>query len=997
MKKYTASSLFTCVILLFLAFAPTKAKASHAAGGEIIYEWISDSTYRFFFKFYRDCTGIPEPPTQSICMYNPCTNFVKNVTMQKYTGMVPPGVPNGSPVSPGCSSSIYPTKCTDPSSSLPGFTEWWYTCVEPLPGQCDAWKFTVSIGARNTQNNIVAGNFHVETTFNNLYAQGNSSPYFSIKPIPFCCINQQFTYNNGAVDPNGDSLSNEVINPMNGSTCTGTAPNAGLIAQTPPISFPTNPLQTNNSYTISATTGSMSFTPSQAGPSTMTIRTKEWRNGILIGSIMRDVQVQVLTSCNFTPPTFPPIQNTNVTGGTLVGGQIRGCVGQQLQFDYFLTSTDPDAILLGSDNHDQSCPGSNTAYTNSKTNNVKGTFTWTPSMTQTGNFSLSVNLVDSTCRPPGILYSQTFTIPIFINGPVVASKDTSVCPGDPAQLSVSGLGAGNYTWSYLSGPTGSLNSTTIPNPVASPFATTSYLVTSGLTSYCLHNKDTVVVSTLPSPTFVPVSDKTTCPGVAITLDPQVTPDPGVTYSAKWTPATYLSSNATVVTTTTPLDNITYTVVISASNTQCKGFDTVVVDVLDGYKLSTGDTAICLGESVQVTITGDPRYTYEWSTNDNSGNTSISNTAIIDPSIKPTEVGVWKYYIKASYVIDAATNKKCPDSLSEFDIDVQPVPTVVVPADAIVCFGDTMLLGADVQPNTYSKYSYTWSPGQSLNDPNKINPIFTATATTTLTMTASTPAGCKGSDDITLNVLPSDFLFLSDDTSICPGESAQINTETVGLKSFMWANAEGMKQNNVLSPVVYPTTTEVYAIYGRDTNGCYDTQMVKVTVRPRAMIDLPESVKIYPGESYQMMPGGNGISYNWFPPVGLSDASVSNPVAKPEVNTRYFVTAVTESGCIANDTIDVLVAPDSYIDMPNAFSPGTKNVLKPIRLGDATLKSFTIYNRWGQKMYESSDMNQGWDGRYKDEAQPMGVYIYTIEAVTPAGRKFTKQGNITLIR
>jgi gliding motility-associated-like protein len=989
MKKYTASYLFTCVVLLFLAFAPTKAKASHAAGGEIIYEWISDSTYRFFFKFYRDCTGIQEPGTQTICAFNPCTNQSYNWNMDKYTGLIPPGVANGSPVSAGCSQ--YPGKCTDPGSSLPGYREWWYTTTQKLVGQCNAWKFTVSIGSRNNQNNIVVGNFHVETTFDNLAAQGNSSPYFSIKPIPFCCLNQQFSYNNGSVDPDGDSLSNEVINPMNGSTCTGTAPNAGLIAQVPVISFPSNPLQTNNTYVINAVTGLMTFTPTQAGPSTMTIRTKEWRNGVQIGSIMRDVQVQVLTGCNFTPPTFNPPTGT-VTGGVLVNGQIRGCVGDSLTFTYNLTSTDPTAVLLGYDNSNISTPGAKTSYANQKTANVLGTFGWRPGPTQTGNFTLSVTVIDSTCRPPGILLSQTFSIPIFINGPVKASNDTSVCPGDPVQLTVGGLGTGNYSWSYITGDMNSLNTTVGPNPVASPFSTTTYEVFSQATSYCSRSRDTVVVTTLPSPKFTAMADITTCPGVPVKLDPQYnTTDPTIIYSAMWTSNKYLNSNTALVPISTPLDDITYTVIISANNTQCKGFDTVLVDVLDGFKLTNNDTAVCDGASIQVNIIGDSRYSYTWITDDLSGGTSISDINISNPVITPGPIGKWVYTVRAH-------NDNCPqDSVSQFKIDVQPIPEVTVVDDATLCYGDTMRLGATVTPVYSSGYSYNWAPGQSLNDPAVINPIFTATGTTTLKLIVSTPAGCKDDDDITLTVLPSAFIFLSADTAICPDDEAHITMETVGLKSFFWAYADGLKDIKSLNPVVTPTTTQVYVVYGRDTNQCYDTQMVKVTVRPRAIVDLPSSVKIYPGESYQMMPAGNAVKYQWFPPVGLNDENIANPIAKPEVNTRYFVQGITEAGCVASDTIDVLVSPDSYVEVPNAFVPGNKSLLKPVHLGDATLKNFSIFNRWGQKVYESSNINDGWDGRYNGEAQPMGVYIYTIEAVTPAGRKFTKQGNVTLIR
>ena len=123
------------------------------------------------------------------------------------------------------------------------------------------------------------------------------------------------------------------------------------------------------------------------------------------------------------------------------------------------------------------------------------------------------------------------------------------------------------------------------------------------------------------------------------------------------------------------------------------------------------------------------------------------------------------------------------------------------------------------------------------------------------------------------------------------------------------------------------------------------------------------------------------------------------MVKPDVNTRYIVHATTEEGCGTSDSMDVLVMNDSYIDVPNAFTPGSgpNGTIKPVHLGTATLKSFMIYNRWGVKMYESKDINSGWDGKFNGEPQPLGVYVYTIEATTPTGRTFTKQGNITLIR
>ena len=306
--------VFASLLCLFFigGFSSNRAYASHAAGGEIIYVHISDSTYQFFFKFYRDCTGISEPGTVSICFYNNCTNTAFNRTMTKWQGTLPPdNRANGSSVSPGC--SAYPTKCETDTSKVPGYREWWYSWIETLPLKCNSWKFGVTISARNTpQTNIVPNLFYVETIFHSGVSWDNSSPYYSVKPIPYVCENQPFSFNNGAQDADGDSLYSEMINPLQTATCGATNTLAQLQNLNPPITFPGNPLQTNNQFTLNGFNGQMNFTATLGGTATLTIRTKEFRklsNGqrVEIGSIMRDVQVQVLP-CSTVPPKLDTVK-----------------------------------------------------------------------------------------------------------------------------------------------------------------------------------------------------------------------------------------------------------------------------------------------------------------------------------------------------------------------------------------------------------------------------------------------------------------------------------------------------------------------------------------------------------------------------------------------------------------------------------------------------------------------------------------------------------------
>ncbi|MBS1774307.1 MAG: gliding motility-associated C-terminal domain-containing protein [Bacteroidetes bacterium] len=982
MRKLHSFLLISFAILSF-ALTPNTAKASHAAGGEVIYEWLGDSTYRIFFKFYRDCTGIPAASNESLCISNTCTSSSLTVSMNQWTGPLPGGGANGDPVSAGC--SAYPNKCINPSSTLPGYQEWWYYYIYTLPFRCNNWKFSVAVSARNSTNNIPGGLLYIETTFDNNF-QGNSSPYFSIKPIPYVCVNQPYSYNNGAIDPNGDSLSTEVINPMDASGTCGPGTNLTLTTQVPPLSIPNNPFQTNVTFTCNAATGQMNFTAAQKGASVLTTRVKEYRNGVLIGWIMRDVQIQVL-DCSSTGPTFN-VDIASITGGSWASNRVNACVGQQLDYEFYLKHAQSKTILIIDDNHSLAIPAANITYTNQKKDSVRGHFTWTPTLADVGLKNFIVTAKDSTCEPPGIMLYYTFTVPIYTWAPTLAVPDTSVCPGETAYLTATG--GGNYVWSVLPGgsPITSLSCTNCTSPVATPLLATRYVVTSQASSFCPNNKDTVLVSVLPGLNFTPLKDTVTCPDNPVILDLKVNPPPGVTYKAKFSPSTYLDDSTKTAPKSTPKNTITYRVVLTSTANQCKGFDTVVVDVLTGFKILNPDTAVCDGAQVPIRATGDSRYTFLWKSTGLPG--SFSNPNILTPTITPIGIGTNTYTLVASYGV-------CKDDSTSVKIDLQPVPTVTVDADASMCFGDTMQLHSTVLPSNYN-FTLLWTPGAQLDNPNIANPIFKANQTNTLTLTASTPAGCKGSDDIKLTVYPAKFLYVNNDTAICPGEKAQLHLTTAGAKTFRWSPDLRISDVSSTDPIVSPAVTQVYTVTGVDTNACNDTVKVKVTVHPKALVDLPDSVRIYPGESYQMEPGGNCTYFSWFPPIGLSKATISNPVAKPDVNTLYNVTAMTEAGCTATAKVNVLVSIESVLDVPNAFAPGTDNgTFKILRKGDATLKSFTIYNRWGQKVFETSDINKGWDGKYKDEPQPMGVYVYAVEAVTPTGRVFTKQGNVTLVR
>jgi gliding motility-associated-like protein len=268
----------------------------------------------------------------------------------------------------------------------------------------------------------------------------------------------------------------------------------------------------------------------------------------------------------------------------------------------------------------------------------------------------------------------------------------------------------------------------------------------------------------------------------------------------------------------------------------------------------------------------------------------------------------------------------------------------------------------------------------------------------VTVTVTTPAGCIGIDSAHITVYPGNFANLTPgQAAICPGDSVQLIVS--GGISYHWYPSYYLSDTLSSDPIVHPTTTQYYYAIVTSDHGCLDTVGVDVTVYPAAVLNLGDSISLYPGESYQFNPETNCLTFSWFPYLGLSDAYISNPVAMPDVSTKYIVHASTEWGCTTVDSVNVYVDPGTLLAIPNAFTPGTgpNNELKIIKRGIATLNYFRIFNRWGNKVFETTNIDEGWDGTFNGASQPYDVYVFEVEAVTNTGKIFRKQGNVTLIR
>ncbi|MBL7717584.1 MAG: hypothetical protein JNL72_02010, partial [Flavipsychrobacter sp.] len=936
------SHLFAALLTL-LSFGQ-EAKATHAAGAELVYTWITGSTYRFTFKFYRDCSGAATAPLGvnqntatglRFCYYNSCNNVTGDVGAVRPALYPGTNVPNGTPVSLGCPG--FPTVCD--GGTIPGYEEWIYEADITFPSQCDHWTVYTSVNARNNSIDNLGQNpgskvLRVDATLNNAYAQGNNSPKFTIKPVPYTCVNTPFTYNNGAIDADGDSLSFELAYPLhnpnlqdNQGGCPGAAtvpidyaPNCTGCADT--FNNVDNPFATNYTFSLNPFTGQMSFTPIVQSENVVSVKVSEYRNGVLIGTVIRDLQM-IIRPCNVPPPDVI-VDPASVYVGTYINGQVEGCANQPMHFCFNAVSL-PNRILVVDDNHEFIDNNITVTYTNQATDTVTGCVDWLPTTADTGLHIFVVTVKDSTCEPPGIPITNTFTIPIHIwpaTEVLIMGPDT-ICPGELVNLIATG--GADYVWTVLpGGSVGSVNDPNADSVMVNPTVTTTYVVESTINTYCDKNRDTITIVVRQPPVFSLGPDFTTCVNNATQLNTNLVPVTGTNYSVTWSPSTYLDDPNS----NTPVMNpdgadITYIVTIIPDGfIPCGRTDTLNVTILQGFDVTNSDTAICIGDTVYVNATGDTRYTYTW-----SPAIGVSDPTIVNPYIVPDTAH--------TYIV-TATYPGCADSIQLFNIDAQPVPVVDAgPDEMIVCRGSRTQLNATYTPSGYPYYTLTWTPGTQLTASDDPAPVFIAYDTTMLHFVVTTPAGCKGEDSIKMNVVPNDFLEVSQDVTMCPRDTVQVFVQgngTTPLVSVLWLqDFNYLSDPTSLSPFVSPIASASYAVVGTDINGCTDTALAQVIVKAAAIIELPDSVVIYPGESYQVDPTGNCLYFTWFPPMGLSDDKIANPVATPEVNTRDYVDAAAETGCATRDSIDIILAPDSYIDVPNAFSPGSQPnaIFKPV--------------------------------------------------------------------
>ncbi|EJF10471.1 T9SS C-terminal target domain-containing protein [Pontibacter sp. BAB1700] len=245
-------------------------------------------------------------------------------------------------------------------------------------------------------------------------------------------------------------------------------------------------------------------------------------------------------------------------------------------------------------------------------------------------------------------------------------------------------------------------------------------------------------------------------------------------------------------------------------------------------------------------------------------------------------------------------------------------------------------------------------------------------------------GCENPSEavlISMLPLPNAPILTVQNARACVGGSATLTVANANGNTIEWYDAPtGGSPLFVGTTFVTPelSSNTTFYVQARNNNNCTNATRTAVNVTVvEPVADAGPDVEIIQGRPAELRASG-GVSYQWEPAASLSNANVSNPVARPDVTTTYTVTITTEEGCTATDEVTVTVIP--AITAPNAFSPNgdrVNDVWEIENIQNYPDARVEIFNRWGNQIFNSTGYATPWDGTYNGESLPVATYYYII--------------------
>ena len=242
-------------------------------------------------------------------------------------------------------------------------------------------------------------------------------------------------------------------------------------------------------------------------------------------------------------------------------------------------------------------------------------------------------------------------------------------------------------------------------------------------------------------------------------------------------------------------------------------------------------------------------------------------------------------------------------------------------------------------------------------------------------------------------------------SVCQGDVVQLsidNYNSLNGYTYSWTPATDLNDATIYNPTLTGNNSGYYTVAVVDKNNCIASDKAYLYVVP-PLVGFTFDTTIVIGDFvYLPIENPNGsLKFTWSPEDGLSCLNCSNPKVQPLKDISYTLYAEDIFGC-SNATyyFNIHIRPETRIELPTTFTPngdGTNDIIYVKGWGIKDLLSFQIYNRWGELVFETSELAEGWDGHYKGMLQNNDIYIYKVRANDFRNQELTKEGHINLMR
>ncbi|MFM7644617.1 MAG: gliding motility-associated C-terminal domain-containing protein, partial [Sphingomonadales bacterium] len=540
-----------------------------------------------------------------------------------------------------------------------------------------------------------------------------------------------------------------------------------------------------------------------------------------------------------------------------------------------------------------------------------------------------------------------------------AGQDLNLCSGETGSLGMAAQPGLSYSWS----PNTGLNASNVANPTVQlsnlntgwPILQTYTLtVTNNTNPAACISTDQVDVTIFPA--YQMIVQDTICNGGPFVYN-------GLSFSQS---GIYTDSSTTA--------------------NGCDSITTFQIAISQTPVFNINDTLICLGQQVYIV----PQSTF---------NNSIygwlaqnATNPVMAPSLTITPAQT------INYMVTAIDPFLC-NYTDNFTITVAPLPNLNLSTNqTVLCAYDTLQLAAS------GANAYTWNGPVTFANSNQ-NQSIILPVTGLYQVTGTTQNGCQNSLAVSITVNPVPQLQITPDQGICPGFSANINVS--GATNYLW-------NNNSLTGsagVVTPNQTTTYEVIGANLFNCLDTASTTVTVYPQPSASFTASPLILtndnPTVSFTSL-AQNAATTTWDFGDGTILESNQNQFdyTYPFVEDQtYTVTLNIESpeGCTDQHQVQIQIKGGIIYYVPNTFTPdgdALNNLFTPVFTSGFDPQSFhmTIFNRWGEPIFESFDPKGGWDGKIDIYNAPEGTYTYIIDFKTMNSEEMNRvTGHVLLLR